>query len=101
MTTRSTSTKIPAPTAAGAVKHSSGLKPISPDHIDSLFKNAGQKLREGLSGEAERLLIDSINGHSHSPDNLANLKRLLSFTLETLGRYKESLEVLKPFEDEE
>ena len=61
----------------------------------------GRKLREGLSNEAEKLLIDTIEGYSHSPDNLATLKRLLSFTLETVGRYKESLEVVKPFEDED
>ncbi len=66
--------------------------------LDAVFSGVGQKLRDGLSKEAEKLLIDAIEGYDHSPDDLANLKRLLSFTLETLGRYKESLDVLKPFE---
>ncbi|MCV4626657.1 hypothetical protein OFC18_31770, partial [Escherichia coli] len=39
-------------------------------------------------------------GQSHSPNDLANLKRLMSFTLETLGRYKESLDLLRPYEEE-
>ncbi|HEX3101743.1 MAG TPA: sigma 54-interacting transcriptional regulator, partial [Pyrinomonadaceae bacterium] len=47
------------------------------------------------------ILLNTIAGYSHTPDNFANLKRLLSFTLETTGRYKESLEAVRPFEDEE
>ena len=74
---------------------------MSPAQIDRLFATVGEKLREGLSKEAEKILVDTIEGHAHTPDDLANLKRLLSFTLETLGRYKESLEILKPFESEE
>ncbi|MEP6946465.1 MAG: sigma 54-interacting transcriptional regulator [Acidobacteriota bacterium] len=83
----------------GAPHH--GLKPIANERIDGIFASVGQKLREGLSGEAERILVETINGYNHTPDNFANLKRLLSFTLETVGRYKESLAILKPFEDEE
>ena len=45
--------------------------------------------------------METLEGYTHPPDVFAHLKRLLSFTLETLGRYKESLEILKPFEDEE
>ncbi len=74
---------------------------LSKEKLESVFSSVGQKLREGLSGEAERILTATIEDHSHSPDDFANLKRLLSFTLETIGRYKESLQMLKPFEDEE
>ena len=45
--------------------------------------------------------MGTIEGYDHTPDNLATLKRLLSFTLETAGRYKESLETIRPFADEE
>ncbi|MGI8812651.1 MAG: sigma 54-interacting transcriptional regulator [Pyrinomonadaceae bacterium] len=69
--------------------------------MDKIFKDVGQKLRGGLSSEAEAVLTAAIGGHDHNADDLANLKRLLSFTFETLGRYKESLETLKPFESEE
>ena len=74
---------------------------MSHDSIDTVFRSVGQKLREGLSGEAEKILIKTIDGFNHTPDNLANLKRLLSFTLETAGRYKESLETILAFADEE
>ena len=73
----------------------------SAEKRDEIFSGVGRKLREGLSTEAEKILTDAIENYTHAPDTLANLKRLLSFTLETLGRYKESLEVLKPFEDED
>ena len=74
---------------------------ISDEEIDTLFASVGQKLREGHSAESEKILAETIERYNHTPDNFANLKRLLSFTLETTGRYKESLEAVKPFEDEE
>ncbi len=74
---------------------------ISAENIDALFSSVGQKLREGHSAEAEKILLKNIDGYSHTPDNFANLKRLLSFTLETIGRYKESLEAVIPFESED
>ena len=70
---------------------------ISRENVDTLFRSVGQKLREGLSGEAERILIEAIEAYDHSAEDLANLKRLLSFTLETAGRYKESLETIQEF----
>lgn len=78
----------------------SPLKSISAEKLDLIFSNVGQKLRNGLSDEAEKLLTNTITDFSHTADNLANLKRLLSFTLETVGKYKESLDAVKPFEDE-
>ena len=72
---------------------------VSTDQLDKTFSRVGQKLRDGLSNEAEKVLNDAIELRGHAPNDLANLKRLLSFTLETLGRYKESLEVLKPYEE--
>src|ERR1035437_8440921 len=74
---------------------------ISNAELDAIFRDVGQKLREGRSREAERILVDTIQSFQHSPDNLAHLKRLLSFTLETAGRYKESLEAVRQFENEE
>ncbi|MEQ1604315.1 MAG: sigma 54-interacting transcriptional regulator [Pyrinomonadaceae bacterium] len=74
---------------------------ISFESIDAVFRSVGQKLREGLSRDAEQILTKTIDGYDHTPDNLANLKRLLSFTLETAGRYKESLETIREFADEE
>lgn len=80
---------------------SAAARAISFESIDAMFRSVGQKLREGLSRDAEQILTKTIGGYDHTPDNLANLKRLLSFTLETAGRYKESLETIREFADEE
>ena len=74
---------------------------ISPESLNEKFAKIGEKLRNGLSSEAETLLKEVIENYTHEPDNLANLKRLQSFTFETLGQYKPALEALRPFEDEE
>src|SRR5438270_2939015 len=96
------STKTPARPARGPqMTATDGARRISADKLDGIFSSVGQKLREGLSGEAEKILTKTIADFVHTPDDLANLKRLLSFTLETAGRYKESLEAVRPFEDEE
>lgn len=81
--------------------HAGAARAISHEMIDGVFSKVGEKLREGHSAEAERILVRTIEGYDHSPVDLANLKRLLSFTLETAGRYKESLETIRPFADEE
>lgn len=66
-----------------------------------IIKLAGQKLAEGYSTEAERILREAIENRKHTPDDLANLKRLLAYTLETLGRYQESIEIIGLYETEE
>src|SRR5688572_1383629 len=76
-------------------------KQASHEELDKVFAAAGQSLRDGHSSEAEKLLTNTIQTYSHTAENLANLKRLLSFTLETVGRYKESLDAVRPYEDED
>ncbi|MCZ2390517.1 MAG: sigma 54-interacting transcriptional regulator [Acidobacteria bacterium] len=67
--------------------------------IDGLFAAVGKHLRDGRSSEAEALLRQTIPAYRFTPDIYANLLRLLAFTLETVGRYKESLEVVRPYDD--
>ncbi len=88
-------------TASRAAKARPAAPSISAERIDMIFSGVGQKLRDGLSGEAEKILVKTIADYSHTPDNFAHLKRLLSFTFETAGRAKESLEAVEMFEDEE
>ena len=76
------------------------LRPISKEKLDALFSSVGENLRNGLSGEAERIINSSLNEYNLSADSRAHFKRLLSFTLETAGRYTESLGAIKPYEDE-
>ncbi len=66
-----------------------------------IIKVAGQKLAEGYSAESERILREAIETRKHAPDDLANLRRLLAYTLETLGRYKEAIEIIKLYETDE
>ena len=89
-----------APFSASKIGNT-GQRRMPPEALSALFAGAGQKLRDGLSSEAEVLLREAVERFDHAPDDLANLKRLLSFTLETLGKYREALEILKPYEDEE
>src|SRR4051812_45984592 len=74
---------------------------ISADELDRVFAEVGQTLRDGLSSKTESILRETLENYTHTPDHFATIKRLLSFTLETVGRYKESLDAVKPFEAEE
>ena len=76
-------------------------RPTTPEQPEEVFPEVGRLLREGRSSKAEEILRQALENPSHPPDDFANLKRLLAFTLETVGRYKEALEILKPFEDED
>src|SRR4030095_2537066 len=88
---------------SGSLKDARGSRgrQISPEDLDEVFVKVGRSLRDGHSSEAEKLLSETIENYNHSAERLADLKRLLAFTLETVGRYKESLEAVRPYEDEE
>jgi DNA-binding NtrC family response regulator/tetratricopeptide (TPR) repeat protein len=81
--------------------HSEHQRAIGKNELDAVFSGVGRHLREGGSSKAEKTLLSTIEKYRHTDDDLANLKRLLAFTYETVGRYKESLEVVKVYEDEE
>jgi Transcriptional regulator containing GAF, AAA-type ATPase, and DNA binding domains len=87
--------------AASTDIHAKKLRSISDDELNDIFVLVGSELRNGRSSKAENVLVSALENNVLSPDAFANLKRLLSFTLETLGRYKESLAAVQPFEDEE
>jgi len=86
------------PFAASEAGHK-GSRSIDRESLSGVFAQVGQNLREGLSTEAESLLSETIIAFDHNADDLANLKRLRSFSLETLGKYKDALELLTPYED--
>jgi len=87
--------------ASGSDVHSDSQTTVSKEELNTIFLTAGKKLREGKSSEAESTLTNAIDSFRLEPENLANLRRLLAFTFETVGRYKESLETIKPYEDED
>lgn len=92
-----------SPSAFGGIYLPSRSKPrpFSRDDLEFVFQRIGELLRAGLSREAETLLVEVLSKYTHAPDDLANLRRLYSFTLETLGRYKDSLETIREYEDDE
>lgn len=86
--------------AVSVSKSGSGTRPITREKLDGLFRGVGQSLRDGRSAAAETTIREALSTYLLSADEIAHLKRLLSFTLETIGRYKESLDSVIEFEDE-
>jgi DNA-binding NtrC family response regulator/tetratricopeptide (TPR) repeat protein len=97
---RRSSTPAPGPAAVKPSRTGPHLRPLPAGEVDRIFRSVGESLREGRSGDAEHLLLRAIEGHEHTADNLANLRRLLSFTLEMAGRLKESLAAIELYADE-
>lgn len=77
------------------------LKSVSDETMTKIFAEVEQKLTEGLSSAAEKILNQTLSNYSHIPENQAKLYCFLSYTLETQGRYKESLDVIEKYDDEE
>lgn len=73
---------------------------LSEEYLAKTFAEIQQKLTEGLSSAAEKIINQTLENYSHTPENKAKLYQLLSYTLETQGRYKESLEVIEKYDDE-
>ena len=94
---RSTTAALGGPIDGQRGRH----RTLNGEALDSIFVSTGQKLRDGQSSEAERLLTGAIENFDHSDENLANLKRLLAFTLETAGRYKDAIETIRHYENDE
>ncbi|MCO6509651.1 MAG: sigma 54-interacting transcriptional regulator [Aridibacter famidurans] len=81
---------------------SAGKKRRMPeDRLPEIFADVRENLDQGLSARAEEILRDALENYSHSEDNEARLTRYLSYTLETLGRYKDALGVIDRYDNEE
>ncbi len=76
------------------------LKPISRQDSAETIAAVEEKLASGFSAQAHSILTETLAVFDHAPDDLATLKRLLAFTLETLGRYEESLDAIREYESE-
>jgi hydrogenase-4 transcriptional activator len=77
------------------------LKPITEEKLSEILTETKRVLDEGLSSAAEKLILETLENYSLNQEQQAELQRLLSFTLETQGRYAESLEAVAPLEAEE
>ncbi len=81
--------------------YSSKFHRLPPENLDTVFTIVGQKLTDGFSAAAEKILVETIENYDHAPDTLAELRRLLSFTRQTLGRYQEAYVPVETYETEE
>ncbi len=74
---------------------------ISDEEFSEKLEIIKQKLEEGFSGEVEKLANQMIKTFDLSLEQIAKLHIKLSAALEMLGRYKESLEILQDYENDE
>lgn len=79
---------------------SAKLRIISDENFHELLEKVRQSLDKGFSGEAEKSLVQTLEKNLLNLEQQAKLQRLLSYTLETKGTYKESLESLEYFDDD-
>ncbi len=82
-----------------------GVRPVksrrlSEEKFSEVLLQIREKLNEGLSSAAEKLIAETLAGYSHTSENQAKLTQLLAYAYETQGRYKESLEAIERYDDE-
>ena len=77
------------------------LRNISDEKFDEALKNVRRNLDEGLSSAAEKILTETLESYSLKAEQQAEIQYLLSFTLETQGRYSEGIKVIANYENEE
>jgi len=86
---------------AGAGLRLRRQRSISGEKLIEIINKIRAKLDEGLSSAAEKIISETLENYSHAPESEAKLLRLLSYTFETQGNYKESLSVIEKYNDEE
>lgn len=69
--------------------------------LPEIFAEVRENLDQGLSARAEEILREALEKYSQSPEDEARLTRYLSYTLETLGNYKEAFTVIDRYDNEE
>jgi hydrogenase-4 transcriptional activator len=74
---------------------------ISAERLTTLLNEIQEKLDEGFSGAAEKIINETLANFSYTPEAEAKLRQLLSYSFETSGDYKESLKAVEKYDDEE
>ena len=75
-------------------------KRISDESLDKILEDVRQKLREGYSSKAKERLTDTLENYKISSDYEALFDALLSYSLETMGRYDEAFAVIDKYDNE-
>lgn len=86
---------------AASKPRSDNTRMVADGRLPKIISEVEQKLNEGLSSAAEKILTNMLENYSYSLETEAKFRRLLSYTYETQGKYKESLEVLDKYDDED
>lgn len=74
---------------------------ITSRSLDEILVKVNENLLKGLSAKAEKILTETHSSYNLSVENQAKIERLLSYTYEALGKYKESFEILDKYDDED
>ena len=82
-------------------KHRKNLKKLSPENMEKLLEEINQNLDGGFSLAAESIIQNTLLDFSVDENQKAILTRLWSYSLETTGKYSESLEVITEYGNEE
>jgi len=76
------------------------LKNIPDEKLPELLTQVRQNLDKGFSSGAERSLVEMLENNLLTLEQQAKIQQLLSYTFETQGRYKESLEAIEYFDND-
>lgn len=95
------STAVAVFTAAPTKTRLTKVKNLSEEKLFEILFEIRQKLNDGLSSASESIIRGALDNYVHTPESRAGLICLLSHTLETQGRYKESLTAIEEYDDEE
>ena len=77
-----------------------GLKPMTNEKLAAIFAEIQNKLDDGSSSAAEKIICETIEKYSLSLKDKIRVHSQLAFVYETQGRYAEALEILRQFESE-
>ncbi|MDQ3322514.1 MAG: hypothetical protein M3525_08820 [Acidobacteriota bacterium] len=73
---------------AGAGLRLRRLRSVLAEKLAEITADVEVKLDEGLSSDAGKIITETLESYSHTPETEARLLSLLSYTLETQGNYK-------------
>lgn len=82
------------------------VRPAPPRHVSEenltvILAEIRRQIDKGFSGAAQKIILAAMENYLNTPENQAKMVYLLSYTFETQGCYKESLEAIEKYDDEE
>jgi hydrogenase-4 transcriptional activator len=101
VTTRENLSSESAPAGVIASKfRKRSLRRLSDHELEALLDKINENLDGGYSSAAERTIERALGNYACDENQRALLKQKLSYALETTGKYNESLEAIREYENE-